>query len=274
MPQLAVPAMQCCMLVPVTCQLSTDAVLRAPKQVEVATGLQEPSKGVAAWNGARTHHLDAHRLDVGSWIAAIDGDSMFSVWHPFTPQPKPAAFCTWSSGWRRLRGCLRGQPGTDGSPCTLCIWSATGQHKLLASALDDEPPHSLPACCILISAVHEPAVCRRPARVVTTVLMRRQGDITRRFLQRALQLAALCALLATFRAAILRMLGAGGQPLKAAAADLLPVKRPRSAAEPTWLKRFCGGHASHGGAPTTASLRLPLLSDALQVRTWPAAGEI
>ncbi len=43
------------------------------------TGLQQPAKGVASWNGMRTHHMDAHLLGNGTWVAAIDGDSMYSV---------------------------------------------------------------------------------------------------------------------------------------------------------------------------------------------------
>ena len=48
-------------------------------EVEVPSGLWESEKGVAEWNGMRTHHLDAHALDDGTWVAAIDGDNMFSV---------------------------------------------------------------------------------------------------------------------------------------------------------------------------------------------------
>ena len=47
-------------------------------------GLQQSEKGIAAWNGVRTHHLDAHQLDDGTWVAAIDGDSMYSVWDTVT----------------------------------------------------------------------------------------------------------------------------------------------------------------------------------------------
>ena len=43
------------------------------------TGLWESEKGVAEWNGMRMHHVDAHALHDGTWVAAIDGDSMFSV---------------------------------------------------------------------------------------------------------------------------------------------------------------------------------------------------
>jgi hypothetical protein len=48
-------------------------------EVEVSTGLRESEKGAAEWNGVRTHHVDAHALDNGTWVAAIDGDNMFSV---------------------------------------------------------------------------------------------------------------------------------------------------------------------------------------------------
>ena len=51
----------------------------ASMQVEVPNGLQRPAKDVAAWNGKRTHHMDAHLLNDGTWVAAIDGDSMHSV---------------------------------------------------------------------------------------------------------------------------------------------------------------------------------------------------
>ena len=53
-----------------------------PAQVEVPTGLQLPAKGFASWNGMRTHHMDAHRLGDSTWVAAIDGDSMYSVRGP------------------------------------------------------------------------------------------------------------------------------------------------------------------------------------------------
>ena len=102
-------------------------------------------------------------------------------------------------------------------------------------------------------------------------MLSHQGDVTRRFLRRTLQLAVLCALLIIFRIAVLRLVGAGGQAPKPAA-DLLPVKRPRSAQESSWYKRFCRSDGINGGGSAAASLRLPLLSDALHVRTWPAAG--
>ena len=43
------------------------------------TGLQQAPYGVAAWIGMRTHHMDAHLLNDGTWVAATDGDSMYSV---------------------------------------------------------------------------------------------------------------------------------------------------------------------------------------------------
>ncbi|XP_019193846.1 PREDICTED: glycosyltransferase family protein 64 protein C5-like [Ipomoea nil] len=44
------------------------------KEVEVSLGLKESSKGRNAWNGARTHHLDAQQLSSGEWIGVMDGD--------------------------------------------------------------------------------------------------------------------------------------------------------------------------------------------------------
>ncbi|THF94174.1 glucosamine inositolphosphorylceramide transferase 1 isoform X1 [Camellia sinensis] len=44
------------------------------REVEVPLGLEEPKKGVNAWNGARHHHLDVQLLDSGKWIAVMDGD--------------------------------------------------------------------------------------------------------------------------------------------------------------------------------------------------------
>uniref|UniRef100_A0A7N0TLU7 Glucosamine inositolphosphorylceramide transferase 1 n=1 Tax=Kalanchoe fedtschenkoi TaxID=63787 RepID=A0A7N0TLU7_KALFE len=43
-------------------------------EVEVPLGMEEPSKGRNAWNGARYHHLDAQQLSSGMWIAVVDGD--------------------------------------------------------------------------------------------------------------------------------------------------------------------------------------------------------
>lgn len=44
------------------------------KEVEVPSGIKEPSKGRNAWNGARNHHLDVQQLSSGEWIAVLDGD--------------------------------------------------------------------------------------------------------------------------------------------------------------------------------------------------------
>ncbi|XP_071732365.1 glucosamine inositolphosphorylceramide transferase 1-like [Rutidosis leptorrhynchoides] len=44
------------------------------KEVEVDLGFQIPTKGKNAWNGARSHHLDAQQLRSGQWIAVSDGD--------------------------------------------------------------------------------------------------------------------------------------------------------------------------------------------------------
>lgn len=43
-------------------------------EIEVPLGLEESKKGRNAWNGLRYHHLDAHRLPSGRWVAAMDGD--------------------------------------------------------------------------------------------------------------------------------------------------------------------------------------------------------
>lgn len=44
------------------------------REVEVELGLEKPTKGRNAWNGARSHHLDVQRLPSGKWIAVSDGD--------------------------------------------------------------------------------------------------------------------------------------------------------------------------------------------------------
>uniref|UniRef100_A0A5B6ZF53 Glucosamine inositolphosphorylceramide transferase 1 n=1 Tax=Davidia involucrata TaxID=16924 RepID=A0A5B6ZF53_DAVIN len=44
------------------------------QEVEVPLGLEEPNKGLNAWNGARFHHLDVQQLSSGEWIGVIDGD--------------------------------------------------------------------------------------------------------------------------------------------------------------------------------------------------------
>nr|CAD1841798.1 unnamed protein product [Ananas comosus var. bracteatus] len=44
------------------------------EEIEVPLGLERPRKGRNAWNGARTHHLDAQQLKSGKWVAVMDGD--------------------------------------------------------------------------------------------------------------------------------------------------------------------------------------------------------
>ncbi|KAJ0718485.1 putative hexosyltransferase [Helianthus annuus] len=44
------------------------------KEVEVDLGMTNPTKGKNAWNGARSHHLNVHRLRTGKWLAVADGD--------------------------------------------------------------------------------------------------------------------------------------------------------------------------------------------------------
>lgn len=44
------------------------------KEVKVDLGIEKPTKGKNAWNGARSHHLDVQRLRTGQWIAVADGD--------------------------------------------------------------------------------------------------------------------------------------------------------------------------------------------------------
>ncbi|XP_060212509.1 glucosamine inositolphosphorylceramide transferase 1-like isoform X1 [Lycium barbarum] len=44
------------------------------KEVEVPLGLEESIKGLNAWNGARSHHLDVQRLSSGEWVGVMDGD--------------------------------------------------------------------------------------------------------------------------------------------------------------------------------------------------------
>ncbi|KAK9064043.1 hypothetical protein SSX86_017915 [Deinandra increscens subsp. villosa] len=44
------------------------------KEVEVDLGIENPTKGINAWNGARSHHLNVHRLKTGQWLAVADGD--------------------------------------------------------------------------------------------------------------------------------------------------------------------------------------------------------
>lgn len=44
------------------------------KEVEVDLEFENPKKGKNAWNGARSHHLDVHRVGTGRWVAVADGD--------------------------------------------------------------------------------------------------------------------------------------------------------------------------------------------------------
>ncbi|XP_076918717.1 glucosamine inositolphosphorylceramide transferase 1-like [Bidens hawaiensis] len=44
------------------------------KEVEIELGIENPTKGKNAWNGARSHHLDVHRLRTGQWVVVADGD--------------------------------------------------------------------------------------------------------------------------------------------------------------------------------------------------------
>ena len=44
------------------------------KEVEVDIGVENPTKGRNAWNGARSHHLDVQRLSSGKWVGVADGD--------------------------------------------------------------------------------------------------------------------------------------------------------------------------------------------------------
>jgi hypothetical protein len=37
----------------------------------------------AAWNGVRHHHLDAHQMPDGTWLAAMDGDRYVSDYLTF-----------------------------------------------------------------------------------------------------------------------------------------------------------------------------------------------
>ncbi|KAI3816179.1 hypothetical protein L1987_15870 [Smallanthus sonchifolius] len=48
------------------------------KEVEVDLGIENPTKGKNAWNGAQSHHLDVHRLRTGRWVAVADGDRTLS----------------------------------------------------------------------------------------------------------------------------------------------------------------------------------------------------
>ncbi|KVI05051.1 glycosyltransferase family protein 64 protein C5-like isoform X1 [Cynara cardunculus var. scolymus] len=50
--------------------LTTDSY----KEVRVDLGMEKPTKGKNAWNGARSHHLDVQGLRTGQWIAVADGD--------------------------------------------------------------------------------------------------------------------------------------------------------------------------------------------------------
>ena len=100
-----------------------------------------------------------------------------------------------------------------------------------------------------------------------------QGDVIRRFAQRTLHLAALCALLITFRVALLRLLGCAGHTQKPASGQL-PVKRPRSAQDPeSWYGRNSEGDSAASGGSAAAAAQ-PLLNHDLHARTWPAAGAI
>ncbi|KAG1653612.1 hypothetical protein FOA52_011349 [Chlamydomonas sp. UWO 241] len=47
-------------------------------ETEVPFSVNGPLRPGVDWNGLRQHHLDAHQLSDGSWIAAMDGDSVES----------------------------------------------------------------------------------------------------------------------------------------------------------------------------------------------------
>mmetsp|Transcript_19140 Transcript_19140/g.49746 ORF Transcript_19140/g.49746 Transcript_19140/m.49746 type:complete len:881 (+) Transcript_19140:170-2812(+) len=54
------------------------------EEVEVPLGFEPAGlQGEAAWNGVRQHHLDAHTLPDGSWVAAMDGDRYVSDYLTF-----------------------------------------------------------------------------------------------------------------------------------------------------------------------------------------------
>ncbi|KAF5840737.1 hypothetical protein DUNSADRAFT_15832 [Dunaliella salina] len=54
------------------------------EEAEVPLGFEPAGRqGEAAWNGVRQHHLDAHQLPDGSWIAAMDGDRYVSDYLTF-----------------------------------------------------------------------------------------------------------------------------------------------------------------------------------------------
>lgn len=45
------------------------------KQTEIRFAVAASQPGTAAWDWRRRHHVDAHLLEDGSWVAALDGDS-------------------------------------------------------------------------------------------------------------------------------------------------------------------------------------------------------
>ncbi|OVA03128.1 hypothetical protein BVC80_7547g1 [Macleaya cordata] len=48
------------------------------REVEVPLGIEEPKKGINAWNGARYHHLDVQNLGSSGWVGIMDGDRILS----------------------------------------------------------------------------------------------------------------------------------------------------------------------------------------------------
>ncbi|OVA19439.1 Exostosin-like [Macleaya cordata] len=48
------------------------------REVEVPLGIEEPKKGINAWNGARYHHLDVQNLGSSEWVGIMDGDRVLS----------------------------------------------------------------------------------------------------------------------------------------------------------------------------------------------------
>lgn len=51
---------------------------------EVALGFPPAGRqGEGAWNGVRHHHMDAHQLGEGEWVAVMDGDRYVSDYLTF-----------------------------------------------------------------------------------------------------------------------------------------------------------------------------------------------
>ncbi|MEW5307839.1 MAG: hypothetical protein WDW36_010212 [Sanguina aurantia] len=124
-------------------------------EVEVPLGFQESAKGRGAWNGLRYHHLDAHQLASGEWIAAMDGDSKLSghitkriirrslLFAPLTLLLTAAAVWMLSRwlDWGTFTDAWLQAPGSAGSAAAAAAAGGGGGASALVSAASGSEPN-------------------------------------------------------------------------------------------------------------------------------------